>query len=407
MLNSRKTRKSPSKIPEARLDYGDIILSYDDTPLGLSQLWQYRANLLETTPQALIDYLFYKQEILDEKKERVLQKLALLKNIAPSEPEIKPVILLSDIDNTFVAHKLKRSRHRLDYYLEECYPGINQLYQALLDGPADANSSMPARCNGKLGFLTARPGNPISRYTPGLLSEATQKLTSDELASTGIEKKNQLILWGTATDFIPTFGQSSFFQGIHNGKVANFEIMARIYTGYNFIFFGDNGEADLEVAQALYAKYQSENFLSALFIHDVKDLELSDTQKEEYESKNIFIYNSIIKAAAIAAENSLISVDQALKIAKFSINDTKCRFELDPDCVHNFNLRIQEILEDLQYMSKALLPLAQSAEYRAELKNLANNAFVNRMITPKKRKLNRAAESSSELGITYQEQARI
>lgn len=31
-------------------------------------LRQYRADLLETSLQALIDYLFYKKEILDKKK---------------------------------------------------------------------------------------------------------------------------------------------------------------------------------------------------------------------------------------------------------------------------------------------------------------------------------------------------
>lgn len=397
MLTRRDSHTSNSacSLPEAQLDYGDTILSFDDTPEGLMQLWDYRTNLLETKPQALINYLFYKQNISDEKKNNVLAKLALLKNISTLKQEERPIILLSDIDNTYVPHTIKRSRDPLHDNREKSYPGINQLYCALLEGLKEASDSPPSRIGSKLAFLTARPGNPISRHTGDPISNTTKKITTELLESTGIASNKQLILWGTPTDFLPTLGAGNFYERVRRNKLANFDCMTQIYAGYNFIFFGDNGEADLEVAQAIYESYKFDDILIALFIHNVKGNNFSDEEISTYREQNIFIYSSVIRAATIAAKEKFISIYQALDITLRTIEETKCRYEDDRVSVHTYNLRLNETIDDLKHMHRELTTRDRQTENHALLSGFASFATSKKLVTPEKKKLPRADSFSN------------
>lgn len=373
--------------PEELLDYGSRILSFDNTKEGLQNLWNYRAELLKKNSRALIDYLFNNPRLSEEKKSVVLEKLALLKN-SPNAPSFntgeKPIILLSDIDNTYIPHTVKRSRDSLHDAREQTYPGIKALYQALLNGPQESNHDTPTRQGSELVFLTARPGNPVNTGNPGYISDTAQKMTTELLDSAGTAASEHLILYGTATDFVPSLRESNIYHKIRNRKLKNFELMAQIYTGYKFIFFGDNGEADLEVAQALYNKYQSTDTLAALFIHDVKETKLNDRQISDYMNQGIFIYNSVIKATTIAAQQGLITAYQALETALTTLEETKPRHALESSSVHIYNLRLEEAISDIENMQRTLTNKDSLINSPSLLNPFVKFAKQKKMLTPNK-----------------------
>jgi hypothetical protein len=305
------------------------------------ELWDLRENLLVNSPQALVDYLFYKRTISSERRNKILSHLSTLTDISPKDSLEKPRILLSDIDNTFLSSRDKRYQNQATPY-----PGIKQLYAALLNG--SSSEKLQIRRKGSIkAFLTARPGNPtFDNFTP--LSGKMKSKTATSLDVAGIPIEKQLILWGDFIHCIPR--PSGIYKALGEGKMKNFQRMLKLYTGYQFIFFGDNGEADLKFAEKMLKL--PEHNVSEIFIHDLNNMH--PDKVEQYRARRIFIYTSTIDAVIIALQNELITPIQALEIARSTVDETVCTNSESNKSVLEFNKRVAVLIKDLGRLNELI-----------------------------------------------------
>ncbi|RUR13123.1 hypothetical protein [Legionella sp. km772] len=306
------------------------------------ELWNYRQDLLLKAPQILMNCLHYERSISKNLRNAIIERLASLQAVSPEKRQEKPSLLISDIDNTFLSSRDPRYESN-----STPYPGIKELYKALLHG--NSNDDLPLRRKASLcAFLTARPGQPLFKHFRPLSSKM-KKITSDALRLAGIALEKQLILWGDFLHCLPQPG--SMYKSLGKGKIANFDKFSKLYADYQFIFFGDNGEADIDVARAMLRSAGAA--MSAIFIHDLKNL--SPDEIKQFAAEGIFIYKSIIDAALIALTKELISHEQALDIARAVVNETdNSHTSSDDKAITAFNRRIEAISLDLQRLHQQL-----------------------------------------------------
>ena len=323
------------------------------------ELWDYRQEMLNKSPQMLMNYLYYERKIDKILRNAIIERLAKLQEVSPANPIEKPTMIISDIDNTFLSSRDPRYESK-----STPYPGIRQLYDALLHG--NSTYDLPVRRNGSArAFLTARPGQPMFKnFTP--LIDKMKTITSDSLGAAGIAPEKQLILWGDFIHCLPLPG--NMYKSLGKGKIANFEKFSKLYAGYQFIFFGDNGEADIDVARNLH-RIAGAN-MSARFIHDVKGI--SRDKIAEYAEESIFIYTSTIDAAIIALQRELISNEQALTIATAVVNETdETAVPQEAKSVLAFNNRLDAIISDLDRLHKI-----SGAEQIVELSEVIRKKYI-------------------------------
>jgi phosphatidate phosphatase APP1 len=136
---------------------------------------------------------------------------------------------------------------------------VKQFYQELDRGAGPS----PER-SGDLGFLTARPWDPI-----GIFENQTHKMLQEK----GVPEAT--VLTG---DVFHLLGN----QNIANKKVDNFSEYKQQYPEYGYVFLGDSGQGDVMAAQKMLAMDKTESVRGA-FIHDV--VNTPQAKRDEYGSR--------------------------------------------------------------------------------------------------------------------------
>jgi phosphatidate phosphatase APP1 len=77
-------------------------------------------------------------------------------------------------------------------------------------------------------------------------------------------------------DFSSLRSLAGHMDGIRDKKIANFESYMMLYPDFSFVFFGDNGQADHQVAEEMLRRYPTR--ISACFIHAVRPVPLDIRQ---------------------------------------------------------------------------------------------------------------------------------
>lgn len=272
------------------------------------ELWSFRQELLAKNAQFLFDYCYF-NDFGKKHADAILSHLQQLTQCQPAQQSERPVLLLTDIDNTFLSSRDSRFQKQ-----SKPYPGMLALQDALMANQGSAR-----------GFLTARPGRPVYNFSHAV-SDKVKKVTSEKIQQFGVKESEQFVLWGNFWKCVPRlFSPKKFYARMSYIKKKNFEKLQTAYPGYQYVFFGDNGEADIDVGKHMLQQHPDK--MKAVFIHAVKPVKYG--VKENLEQQGIYLYRSILDAAITAHKNDLINVDQLLHIAETTVAET-LDFEFKP-----------------------------------------------------------------------------
>jgi hypothetical protein len=248
------------------------------------------------------------------------QILRHIENEARGRPSAG-VKVLSDVDDTFYVNWVDKS-----YPKKTVYPGVRQLYQELDRGPGAASDR-----KGDLGFLTARPWDPV-----GLFENQTHKMLQER----GVPEAT--VLTG---DLLHLIGN----ENIAKKKVENFQEYRKQYPEYGHVFIGDSGQGDVMAAQKMLAS--DAKALRGAFIHDV--VNTPEAKREEYRKQGIVFFDTYVGAAAEAFDKGLIQREGMARIAQAAVGEFKqVRFDSDAQR----QARLAELQRDLARVNAKLPP---------------------------------------------------
>ena len=190
--------------------------------------------------------------------------------------------ILSDVDDTLYANWKDRR-----YPPKTVYPGVLQLYRELDRGP-EANPSPP----GDVAFLTGRPGGPC-----GLFEDRYH----GRLGAKGLE--DTVILTGTLVhQFVNRW--------IFKQKWANFDVFQDLYPEFDFVLFGDSGQADPGLLAALVKAWPGR--VRAAMIHDV--MANPPAVRQEWVLKGVYFFDTYVGAAAELVRRGLLEPAAARRV---------------------------------------------------------------------------------------------
>jgi uncharacterized protein DUF2183 len=232
--------------------------------------------------------------------------------------------VLSDIDDTFYVNWVDKS-----YPSKTVYPGVRQFYQELDRGPG----ATPDR-QGDLGFLTARPWDPV-----GIFENQTHQMLRDH----GVPEAT--VITG---DVLHLIGN----QNIADKKVENFNEYKQQYPEYGYVFMGDSGQGDVMAAQKMLAT--DPKALAGAFIHDV--VNTPEAKREEYRKQGIVFFDSYVGAAAEAFDKGLIQREGMARIAQSAISEFN-QVKFDSDAQRQ--ARLAELQRDVARVNSKLPPEQQ------------------------------------------------
>lgn len=199
--------------------------------------------------------------------------------------------LLSDVDDTIYANLVDPRYEKTN----KRYPGVEALYRAIAEEP----ESIKANWSGSLSLVTlsARPAiRGFDLIKPGLSSVSNRldgicamslggEIVSSSLgtvftlqnqASTPIEDEYQKYE-KIGSKMTPTSDEVSFLSQqetkIGRLKFDNFRRFSKIYPDYDYVFFGDSGQADAYAAQLIMeynSKLPGPGKAIVTFIHDLR-----------------------------------------------------------------------------------------------------------------------------------------
>ncbi len=178
-----------------------------------------------------------------------------------SAPELR---LLSDIDDTFVP-----KIHDKIYPLHIPYIGALTLYHFF---------------KSQITFLTARP-------------EAMEAKTHLDLKNYGLAQKS--VLSGNIEGFLSK-------EKMAQKKITNAAEYFTLYPNSFFIFIGDNGQADLLVAQNLRTYFKE--IVPITFIHEV--VPETSVFKNKMAQMGIYYFQHYFEVAQILAQKNLLRTEQ-------------------------------------------------------------------------------------------------
>jgi len=222
------------------------------------------------------------------------------------------VKILSDIDDTFYA-----SLNDNSYARGTVYPGVVALYRGLDYGVrnkddkkqpnTDEEDSAQAKekgedkdedeedLSGDLAFLSARP------EMGGLFED----LTHSALRSKGIRE---------ATLLCGSLATVHSNEAMAAKKLENFLFFHRLYPEYDFVLFGDSGQGDILLGEAMLSRPECEGKVRGVFIHDV----VSSTGKPHTSEadratllaeKGIYLFDSYLEAAVECYRRGLLDLE--------------------------------------------------------------------------------------------------
>ena len=197
-----------------------------------------------------------------------------------------PLKILSDIDDTvYVNWKDEKYRKKTPY------PGMIKLLNCLDEGENGEN-------RGDLVFLTARPKEP---------TKLAVKHASKTLKKLGFNKS--IILPGRLHQF---FTSST----ILDRKWKNFMEFKRLYPERPFIFFGDSGQGDADLAMRMLQKKGIEMAL----IHRIHPRRSNHWERQR-RIHNLYFYDNTIDAAEHLFKKGLIDLKTFTKVCKCTLSD--------------------------------------------------------------------------------------
>lgn len=245
------------------------------------------------------------------------------------------VKILSDIDDTlyssggsFPKGADKRFPKR------EIYPGCLHLFQ-LLDEACRDRIDAPS-CN--LVFVSARP-HVYRGYAEDQSYRKFRKLVHEDRMHIMPTLLPGTLIAGSRSAFLAVRGFRRAWQPVAEQKFQTFRQYRALYSEYDFIFCGDNGQGDLlagqhmmnedpmmKPGQTLHGKAGGGPNTIAVLIHEVKPaddvLSLDDAEergpewRQDLSNQNIFLFRSYVGAAVALhlCKPEIVSAEDLLKI---------------------------------------------------------------------------------------------
>lgn len=199
----------------------------------------------------------------------------------------RPLKILSDVDDTL------RSQ-LLDYSFPSgtVYPGVLEFYDGLDRGPEDKDLGN----GGNLIFLTARPSG-----VKGFFRFITARML--EGIGVGEHTSKAAVLHGSLSTLLSNNLMAS-------KKFENFVLCKNLYPEFRFVFIGDSGQGDLDLARRIISLFGRE--IARVYIHDIVDKsncrKHSTEKREEYLKKyGVYFFDSYLSAGVDAFEQGLLS----------------------------------------------------------------------------------------------------
>jgi len=206
--------------------------------------------------------------------------------------------ILSDVDDTLYANWKDRR-----YPPKTVYPGVLKLYRELDLAPEGVPS--PA---GDVAFLTGRPGGVCGLFE----DRYHRKLGTKGLYGT-------VLLTGTCLH--------QFVHGlIFSQKWANFERFQGLYPEFDFVLFGDSGQADPGLLAALVRAHPER--IRAAMIHDV--VATPEPIRREWLERGVFFFETYVGAAAELTRRGLLTPKAARRVLETAREDFEALVFQDP-----------------------------------------------------------------------------
>jgi len=201
--------------------------------------------------------------------------------------KLKPIKILSDWDDTFICSGGLFGNVDTRYPKDLAYPGVSSFYRELAP-----NECHPKRY-GNLIFISARP--EVTR----------QQITArfDYYFQTGVIHTKPMILYGNMKSM--TGVPLKNFNEIAKKKFKNFKKYVKLYPEYDFIFVGDNGQADALVGELMLQSKYSKH-IKGVFIQKVKSRKIFGEKLESStEWKQIYFFDNYVDAATRAYQQKI------------------------------------------------------------------------------------------------------
>ena len=196
--------------------------------------------------------------------------------------EHRELKVLSDVDDTLYCNWADKR-----YPPKTVYPGVRQLYLELDQGTEAYPSPL-----GDVTFLTGRPGN-----RGGQLEDRYHR----NFAEKGLT--NTVILTGT---LLHQFAHPLIFER----KWANFELYRQVYEDFDFVLFGDSGQADPAFLASAVRAWPEQ--VRAAMIHDVRGAIAEE--RAAWREQGVFFFDTYVGAAAELFSRGLLDRSALLRV---------------------------------------------------------------------------------------------
>ena len=286
--------------------------------------------------------------------------------------------IVSDVDDTLeCSGGLYPAGIDKRYERHTPYPGVGTFYREIdLCGSGDVVSALPARgwtgdfgnMLGNLIFVSARP------HLYKDLSELRSYAKFDSLVKRGILHCTPSLLPGSligGREFI----LRDRLEPLAENKFNNFREYATLYPEYEYVFVGDNGQADVRaVARMMELPFVK---IRAAFIHVVQPLSL--TYGLPADLSNFCFFTNYIQAAIFAYDRRIIS---AASLARVTI-DAVDQFEVIKNIKNNIVLpnlssprgEVSPRTNSESFISSKDGERAKTEQLRLEINKYANEAI--------------------------------
>eukprot|EP01134_Creolimax_fragrantissima_P007193 CFRG7193T1 len=231
------------------------------------------------------------------------------------------VKVLSDVDDTLLCSGGDRIAG-IDRSIpaKKRYPGVLLFYRLLELGCSGAESiEWPAGRLGNLCMLSARPH--IYKDTT---ERATYHLFENLVKSNGFYCIPSLLAGSIEGMKGMTYELNGVymaeFEDVYRKKLQNLVELKTLYPEEMFIFVGDNGQADVKMAEAAIRM----GFLSVAFIHQIQPIESTFGYSAESKySQQIHFFTTYVQAALLAYNENLIGRLGLIEMAKLCVKETE------------------------------------------------------------------------------------
>ena len=138
-------------------------------------------------------------------------------------------------------------------------------------------------------------------------------------------------IFGVAANLLPDF--EKFERKIGRVKFNNFQRFAQIYPEYQFVFFGDSGQADSLTAELMVTDEKVKSEIVTTFIHDLGATARSPTfngldqslvvKEDRAQSPGVILFRNHIQAAVLAHIHfkNLITTQQLAEVTKAGLKE--------------------------------------------------------------------------------------